>query len=328
MSVLRILIKRNRKWVIISVVLTLVANLTQMIYMYYVGELVNKIEERAAVSMAFIVLLAGFIILSVATLFMNQYVGRITAEKMAHTLRMGYASKLLHRLTERGIECDTVTDRGKGNDKAAAERGKQCDTASVMSVVQNELVQSDGYLTNAFFDITGMLFMGILATVFMFIQNVILTLVLLIPTLIILIYVGFSSRSLSKIVSAAQNEKMKMNKAGYAAVHAFPAVKTFEGEELCKKAMDERLVSWTKYQTKVGRYSALYNTLSGILSRVPLMLLLLAGGYMVIKGKILMGTLILFLNLQNSLTQSIMNLPNWIAGFKVFTTNLSRIEIE
>jgi|GEM_PF-2401727 len=307
MSVLRTLIKRNRIWVIISVVLTLVANLTQMIYMYYVGELVNKIEERAAVSMVFIVLLAGFIILSVATLFMNQYVGRITAEKMAHTLRMGYASKLLHRL---------------------AERGKQYDTASVMSVVQNELVQSDGYLTNAFFDITGMLFMGILATVFMFIQNVILTLVLLIPTLIILIYVGFSSRSLSKIVSAAQNEKMKMNKAGYAAVHAFPAVKTFEGEELCKKAMDERLVSWTKYQTKVGRYSALYNTLSGILSRVPLMLLLLAGGYMVIKGKILMGTLILFLNLQNSLTQSIMNLPNWIAGFKVFTTNLSRIEIE
>ena len=304
MSVLRTLIKRNRIWVIISVVLTLVANLTQMIYMYYVGELVNKIEERTTVSTAFMVLLAGFIIISVATLFMNQYVGRITAEKMAHTLRMGYASKLLHRLTERGIEC------------------------AVMSVVQNELVQSDGYLTNAFFDITGMLFMGILATVFMFIQNVILTLVLLIPTLIILIYVGFSSRSLSKIVSAAQNEKMKMNKAGYAAVHAFPAVKTFEGEELCKKAMDERLVSWTKYQTKVGRYSALYNTLSGILSRVPLMLLLLAGGYMVIKGKILMGTLILFLNLQNSLTQSIMNLPNWIAGFKVFTTNLSRIEIE
>ena len=57
MSVLRTLIKRNRIWVIISVVLTLVANLTQMIYMYYVGELVNKIEERAAVSMAFIITL-------------------------------------------------------------------------------------------------------------------------------------------------------------------------------------------------------------------------------------------------------------------------------
>jgi ATP-binding cassette subfamily B protein/subfamily B ATP-binding cassette protein MsbA len=307
MSVLRTLIKRNRTWVIISVILTLVANLTQMIYMYYVGELVNKIEARTAVSMAFIALLASLIALSVITLFINQYVGRIAAERMAHTLRMGFAAKLLHR---------------------SAEQGKTCDTATTMSVAQNELAQADGYLVNVFFDITGMLLMGILATVFMFIQNVILTLVLLIPTLLILVYVGFSSRSLSSIVSAAQNEKMKMNKAGFAAVHAFPAVKTFEGEELCKKAMDARLVSWTKHQTKVGRFAALYNTLSGIMSRVPLMLLLLAGGYMVIKGKILMGTLVLFLNLQNSLTQSIMNLPNWIAGFKVFTTNLSRVDIE
>ncbi len=307
MSVLRTLMKRNIKWVITSVILTLVANLTQMIYMYYVGELVNKIEARSAVSIAFIALLAAFIVLSVITLFVNQYVGRITAEKMAHSLRMGYAAKLIHR---------------------SIEQGKGCDTAAIMSVTQNELAQADGYLVNVFFDITGMLLMGILVTVFMFIQNVILTLVLLIPTLLILLYVGFSSRSLSTIVSAAQDEKRKMNKAGFAAVHAFPAVKTFEGKSLCKKAMDERLVSWTKHQTKVGRFSALYNTLSGIMSRVPLMMLLLAGGYMVIKGKILMGTLVLFLNLQNSLTQSIMNLPNWIAGFKVFTTNLSRVDIE
>lgn len=307
MSVLRTLIKRNKVWVMASVMLSLIANLTQMIYMYYVGELVNKIESRTAVSIVFIVLLAALIGLSVITLFMNQYVGRIAAEKMAHTLRMGYAAKLIHR---------------------SVEQGKECDTASIMSVTQNELAQADGYLVNVFFDITGMLLMGILATVFMFIQNVILTLVLLIPTLFILVYVGFSSRSLSSIVSAAQNEKMKMNKAGFAAVHAFPAIKTFEGEELCRKAMDERLISWTKHQTKVGRFSALYNTLSGIMSRVPLMMMLLAGGYMVIKGKILMGTLVLFLNLQNSLTQSIMNLPNWIAGFKVFTTNLSRVDIE
>ena len=40
------------------------------------------------------------------------------------------------------------------------------------------------------------------------------------------------------------------------------------------------------------------------------------------------GQIARFLNLQNSLTQSIMNLPNWISGFKVFTTNLSRVDIE
>lgn len=78
----------------------------------------------------------------------------------------------------------------------------------------------------------------------------------------------------------------------------------------------------------MGRLSALYNTLSGVLSRIPLLLLLLIGGFMVIRGDILMGTLIVFVIMQGSLSESIMNLPNWIANFKVFTTNLSRIDIE
>ncbi|MBP5670055.1 MAG: hypothetical protein J6X14_07075, partial [Lachnospiraceae bacterium] len=77
-----------------------------------------------------------------------------------------------------------------------------------------------------------------------------------------------------------------------------------------------------------GRWHALYNTLSGILSRVPLLLLLLVGGSMVIRGNIQIGTLIVFLNLQKSLTLSIMNLPSCLSGFQVFTTNLSRVEIE
>ena len=159
-------------------------------------------------------------------------------------------------------------------------------------------------------------------------QNVYLTFVILIPTLIILVYVIFSSRKLSGIVTAAQQEKSRMNKTAYSVVHAFPAVKTFDGEALCKEAYDSSVKAWTRQQAKLGRRSALYNSLSGILSRVPLLLLLLAGGYMVVSGKILMGTLIVFLNLQKSLTQSIMNLPSWLSGFKVFTTNLARIEIE
>lgn len=307
MSVLRILIKRNKIWVLISVITTLAANLSQMIYMYYIGELVNRIETRTAVGAYFVLLLGGFIASNAITLFINQYVGRLAAEKMAHTLRMGYAKKLITKVTA---------------------NNERIDTAAAMSVAQNELAQADAYLSNAFFDITGMIIMGVLATVFLFFQNVTLTLVILIPTLLILIYVIFSSRKLSGIVSAAQNEKIRMNKTAFAAVHAFGAVKIFDGEKLCMNSLNERMTAWTKHQTRVGRYSALYNTLSGILSRVPLLMLLLVGVYMVISGRILMGTLILFLNLQNSLTMSIMNMPAWLSGFKVFTTNLSRIDIE
>ena len=119
-----------------------------------------------------------------------------------------------------------------------------------------------------------------------------------------------------------------MNKVAYSLIHAFPSVKIFSGEKLCLNAYNESFDVWEKQWKKMGRLSALYNTLSGVLSRIPLLLLLLIGGFMVIRGDILMGTLIVFVIMQGSLSESIMNLPNWIANFKVFTTNLSRIDIE
>lgn len=305
MQVLKVLIKRNKFWVTASVFTALLSNLSQMIFAYLIGRLVNNIQSRSSITVSFIIIAACFIASNAFTLLLNQFVGRLSAEKMAHTLRMGYAKKLIGRSSKEKIS-----------------------VASAMSVAQNELAQASSYLSNTFFDITGMLFMAVLATVFLLLQNVFLTFVLLIPTLLILIYVFFSSRRLSGIVSKAQNEKNKMNKVAYSIIHAFPSVKTFGGEELCLNAYNERFGAWKKQWQKMGRLSALYNTLSGILSKVPLLLLLTVGGFMVIRGDILIGTLIVFLYLQGSLTQSIMNLPNWIANFKVFTTNLSRIEIE
>ena len=304
---LRLLLKRNRIWVGIAVLAALYNNLSQMIYTYYVGELANKIVGRIAISLAFWALLGGFLVSNVVSQFLNQYFGRFAAEKLAHSLRMGYAARLLGKATK---------DR----------EGLSVSTA--MSVAQNELAQADAYLGNTFFDVFGMAITGILATAFLLLQDVLLTLTLLLPIVLIMIYVRFSSRKLSGIVSAAQTEKKRMNQVVYSAVSAFPAVKVFDGETLCKGAFRERLLSWEGHATKNGRLHALYNTLSGVLSRIPLLLLFLVGSYMVIRGRIQIGTLIVFLNLQKSLTLSIMNLPSWLSGFQVFTTNLSRVEIE
>lgn len=305
MKVLRILLKRNSLWVLLASALAIISNLSQMIFAYFIGELVNRIETRTLISFYFVGICALLMASNAFTLLLYQYVGRLAAEKMAHSLRMGYAKKLLY---------------------SAREIGK-CDVASAMSVAQNELAFANNYLGNTFFDITGMLFMGVLATFFLLFQNIILTLVIIIPTLLILLYVYFSSQRLSGIVSAAQNEKNRMNKVAYYIVNAHPALKIFSGEKFAVNSYMEHFANWKKQWEKTGRLSALYNTLSGILSRLPLLLLLLIGSFMVIKGEIPMGTLIVFLYLQKSLTQSIMNLPNWIANFKVFTTDLGRIDI-
>ncbi len=306
MRILSLLIKRTRIYVAGAVLTAVLSNLSQMVYMYFVGELVNRIEERTSIGTSLLIVLGCFLISNAFTQYLNQYVGHYASEKMAHELRMGYASGILRKTLS-------------GN--------KQENVSSSMSAVQNELSRATDYLTNTFFDIYGMLITGILAFTFLMFQNVLLTLTILIPTVLIMVYVYFSGRKLTGIVSAAQNEKNLMNKAAYGLISAFPAVKVFDGKELCIGAYSERLGCWEKQAVKKERLAAIYNTLSGVLSRIPLLLLLLAGGYMVLSGKIFLGTLIVFLNLQKSLTQSIMNLPNWMSGFKVFLVNLSRIEI-
>ena len=307
MSVLYILIKRNRFWVAAAFLAAFISNLSQMFYMLCVGELVNKIVAGEVIVPGFITVLLVFMISNAVTLFINQYIGRLSAEKMAHTLRMGYADRLIEK-----------TAAGKEN----------IDVASAMSAAQNELAQADAYLGNTFFDISGMLITGLLVLIFLGFQNVVLTMIIFIPTLLILLYVMYSGRKLSKLISAAQDEKNRMNKVAYSAVHAFPVITIFNGAEICKHTLDKRLTIWQKHASKLGRMSAIYNTLSGILSRVPLLFLLLAGAYMVMAGHIMLGTFIVFLNLHKSLTQSVMNLPSWLSGFKIFTANLSRIDMK
>ncbi|MCR5251534.1 MAG: hypothetical protein K6E50_13105 [Lachnospiraceae bacterium] len=306
MPVLRILLKRNRFWVMAAVVAALASNMSQIFYIFLIGDLVNKIEGRQAIESSFVALICIFMLSNALTLYVDQYVGRITAEKMAHSLRMAYARRLVKR---------------------AAGEGNACDAGAVMSVAQNELAQADAYLGNTFFQITGKAFSGVLVLIFLLFQDALLTMTLLIPTIFILFYVVWSGRRLSAMVNAAQDEKNRMNRVAYGTIHAFPVIRIFGGEDLSRKAFDAAITRWVRPASGLGRRSALYNTLSGIVSMIPLLLLLLAGSGMVIEGHIMLGTLIVFLNLQKSLTQFVMNLPSWLSGFRVFTANLSRIEI-
>ena len=301
MRILKILIRRTKLYVTGAVVTSMLSNISQMVYMLYVGELVNRIEERTGIDKTLIIILGCFLITNAVTVYLKHYFGRYAAEKMAHTLRMGYIGNLL-------------------------KHKKKTDTGAVMSQVQNELSHADEYLSNTFFDITELLLTGVLVFFFLIFQNVVLTLVIFIPTVLILLYVKWSSRRLSGIVLKALDAKEKMNRVSYSLVHAFPAVKVYNGDEMCIDTYEKSLNSWGEQEADMERLNALYNSLSGILSRVPLLLLLTVGGYMVLKGNIMLGTLIVFLNMQNTLKQTIMNLPSWISGFKVFVTNLDKIQ--
>ena len=287
MRILGLLVRRNRLHVAGAVGTAMLSNISQMIYMVYIGELVNRIESREPITAKLVIILVCFLISNAVTVYVKHYFGRYAAEKMAHTLRMGYICNLL-------------------------KYRKNTDTGAVMSQVQNELSHADEYLSNTFFDITDLLLTGVLVFFFLLFQNVVLTLVIFIPTVLILLYVKWSSRRLSGIVLKALDAKEKMNRVSYSLVHAFPAVKVYNGDEMCIGTYEKSLNSWGEQEADMERLNALYNSLSGVLSRVPLLLLLTVGGYMVLKGNVMLGTLIIFLNMQNTLKQTIMNLPSCI----------------
>ena len=306
MRVLGWLIKKNRGWVTLALLAAILSNGSQIAYMFFVGELVNQIEVRSKIELSFFLLMGVFLFSNAVTQFLYQLAGRYCTERAAHTLRMGFLRAKLQS-SVREAEEDSV--------------------AHAMSVVQNELSSANQYLSSTLFEMAGMSVSGMIVFAFLLFVNAKLTMVLLLPTVLTLIYVVLSGKKLSKIVTATLEEKNNLNRIAYSCVDSFPMIKIFDAKRFLLDRFEQVLEKWGIAEVKKDRMFAIFNSLSGVLSRLPLLLLLLAGSYMVLTGEILLGTLIMFLNLQKSVTQFVMNLPSWIAGFKTFTVNLSRIDV-
>ena len=167
----------------------------------------------------------------------------------------------------------------------------------------------------------------LLVMLFLFIENVLLSLAFLIPTLLILIYVAFSGSKLARITKETLAAKRRMNRTAFSAVLNHPVISVFDAGAFLSEKYDEDTKTWEKSFKKDEQYHAVLNSISGLLSKLPLLCLFLAGGYMVISGAITLGTFIVFLNLQNNVTGFLMNTPTFLAHFRTFTSNLSRIDI-
>ena len=90
---------------------------------------------------------------------------------------------------------------------------------------------------------------------------------------------------------------------------------------------EEELDDWAKTETKKERISAECNSLSGILSQVPLLVLFAVSAIFIWKGYMTIGKLIIFINMLSSLLISMMNLPSWMVSIKNFLVHLTRADI-
>ena len=83
--------------------------------------------------------------------------------------------------------------------------------------------------------------------------------------------------------------------------------------------------SWEMASIKEERTRASLLSISAILSSMPLLLLLLFGGWRVISGTITTGVLYVFINLSGNVSGVMMNMPNHVGAFRRFIANLKRL---
>ena len=304
MKVFKRLIKKNAILAVLTVILTFLSIISQFIWTIFIGKIIDSIAKRDGLSFKLLLTMGFLLLCSCIFIYLSNLTSRFTAEKMAHTLRMDYVKNLL--------------DSGSLDEKGAFE---------AMSKAQNELSQASEYMSNTLFDIFSMALSGILALFFLLFENAFLTLIILIPMIFVCIAGRFFGKKLDPLVNNSMNKKIVFNKTAYSLITGFDVVQIFDAKDFFKTSFENKLDEWAKVESRKERVSAVCNSLSGILSQMPLLILFAAGAIFIWRGQLSLGGLIIFLNMTGSLLRTLMNLPSWAVSMKSFLIHLSRCDV-
>lgn len=313
MKVLKKLIQINKRYIILSFMISFATVAARLIWTLNIGRLMDCIVDKKEVSSAFLITMAVLLIISAGMLYLNRLVSQFTAEKMSHTLRMKFADQILTR-TAQGMNNETI-QKTNGNYEA-------------LSKVQNELLTASEYISNTLSNVVWMTLSALFTIVFLLMQNVILTLTLLIPIVIITWVVRCQGKKLVPLVNKAMDGKIRHNKVAYSFLQNTDNLTLFDGKQFLRDKYTEELDNWGKDEIKKERVSAICNSLSGIMSQIPLLLLFAVGGILIWNNRITFGLLMVFLSMQSGVLTTLMNLPTWMVSIKSFLVHLERTQIQ
>lgn len=238
------------------------------------------------------------------TAYARSAMASFTCETYAHDLRMGFARRLL-----------ALDSRSVGGVRSG----------EVMSVVHNELAEVSDYMTGQLFDMVNTLTLFLVTFSYLLRLDPLIALLTNAPSAVIMVYTVFSSRVIGAASKEAQAAAMATNGYAEALLSAFPVLKLFSAQRVFFSRFDTALKDYERGAVRRERRSALLMSLSGVLSRAPLIMLLFFGGGRVIAGAMSIGTLYIFLNLSGNVNGFMMNLPSHIAGLRRFLANMERI---
>ena len=297
---------RRSWWLVIATTFALLgSNGVTFVWNLYIGKIVQQISERRSISPKVILIAIVCILLSMLANYLTGIISGVTCESLNHNLRMGFADYLLKQ---------------KLLDSEKMKVGGQ------MSILQNELNEISNYIGDTLMFLVSTVIAFVITILFLWSQSPLLTLVSNLPAVLILIYIMNTSRVILTYAKKSQQCKCEMNGTVEAMTNAIPILHIYDCGTFLQKQFKQAAASWETAVIKEEGVRARLMSLSALLSCIPLLLLLSVGGILVIRGKLEVGMVYLFINLSKNCSGALMNLPSVIATFRRFLVNLNRVE--
>ncbi|MBO4705537.1 MAG: ABC transporter ATP-binding protein [Spirochaetaceae bacterium] len=251
-----------------------------------------------------LIILAAFIFLSGA----NTFVSGVTSAKINYELKNNYFESLAHNTF--------LQQKAKARTVSGGE---------MTSVLLNEFNAVSVFISeNLFFIFDSLVkFLGTFGW-FIF-MNPFLAISSNLPVFLIILYVSFSSKILKKYTIKTNDENAKLNAVTESLMSLFPVIRLYQAQKLILTNYTSTLKKWEELNISMEKKKAILMSISAVMTCIPLLLLVLIGGNLVIKGQITVGELYIFINLSGNVSGILMNMPSFIMQFRIFAGNLQKI---
>ena len=313
MKILKKLVELHKLLFVIVVLCTFLSVILNLCWNKYLAEFLDRFEvlnyfgigNEKRMQLSFFLMGAFIILFYTLSEYISSCLASYTCELFAHEMRMGYVRYYLQS------DIRILLKLKVGEEQSA---------------MQNELKDISDYLKDNLFSLMKQFGTFVVTATFLLSQNAKLAVLSILPVLPLIIYCAFSSRVIKRLTEQCQDSRKKINGLADVILELFPIIKIYDAYKLMNKAMDQRLLEWETTNIRKEWITARLMSLSGVLSFLPLLLLLGFGGFMVINGEISIGIFYIFINLSGNISGFLQNMPGIYANFRQFSASVGRLE--
>lgn len=313
MKIMKQLIKLHRLLFITAILATFLSIIFQLCWNQFLAVTLDSLGDAAffdfenSLSILFAFFISGISIILLHTVseYLSSYLASYTCEIFSHEMRMGYVRYYL---------------QGDFQQLSKLNAGEE------QSAMQNELKEVSDYLNGNLFSLMKQFGTFAATVIFLFCQNRKLAVISIVPVIPLIIYCSFSSKIIKNAAQQCLNSKKKINGSADMILELFPMIQVYASYGLIQNTIRENLMEWENANVRKERMRARLMSLSGVLSFVPLLLLLGFGGAMVINGEISTGVFYIFINLSGNVSGFLQNMPGIYANFRQFGAAVDKLE--